>query len=193
VGITVSESNTITLAGTLWYSNTTDSSGAGAIVAGAPNVHSDPLFTADGYHISAGSPAIDQGLLTAVTSDIDGDLRDLSPDLGADEIFACSALTGLSITGPSVGFTGVYYSFTAAITPPGATPPIGYNWSPEPASGQGSDTASYSWASEGVQTISVNASNCDGGGAASDDHIITLSGGIDLTYIHLPLMWKVWP
>jgi hypothetical protein len=184
VGITVSRSNTLTLVGTLWYSNTTDWDGAGTVVASAPNLYDDPQFAADGYHISAGSPAIDQGVPAGVTSDVDGNPRDLLPDLGADEIFACSPLTGVTITGPAEGYTGVFYSFTAGITPPGATAPIVYTWSPEPASGQGSSTASYSWTDEGDQTISVTASNCDGGGSASDDHVITLAGGIE---------WKIIP
>jgi parallel beta-helix repeat protein len=193
VGITVSESNTVTLVGTLWYSNTADWDGLGAIITGTHNLWADPLFAADGYHISASSPAINQGVLTEVTSDIDGDPRDLLPDLGADEIFTCSPLTGVTITGPTEGYTGAFYVFTTAITPAGATPPIVYTWSPEPASGQGSASASYRWITEGDKTISVAASNCDGGGTASDDHVITLIGGIEWKFIYLPIIWKVGP
>ena len=45
----------------------------------------DPLFAADGYHLMAGSAAIDKGVDAGVTTDIDGDPRDSNPDLGADE------------------------------------------------------------------------------------------------------------
>lgn len=193
VGITVTEGDTVTMAGTLWYTNTTDWDGLGTIVTGTHNLWADPLFAADGYHISTGSPAIDQGLPTEVTSDVDGNPRDLLPDLGADEIFACSPLTGVTITGPTNGYTGVFYAFSAAISPPGATPPIVYTWSPEPASGQGNANASYTWTTEGDQTIAVTASNCNGEGSASDDHLITLIGGIEWKFIYLPSILKTWP
>ncbi len=49
-----------------------------------------PAFAADAahpYHLAPGSAAIDAGVSTGVTSDIDGDPRPihLLPDLGADE------------------------------------------------------------------------------------------------------------
>jgi hypothetical protein len=53
------------------------------------NAHwGDPLFAADGYHLTAGSVAIDMGVETAVTGDIDNDSRPHgeAPDLGADEL-----------------------------------------------------------------------------------------------------------
>ncbi|MCA9978813.1 MAG: right-handed parallel beta-helix repeat-containing protein, partial [Anaerolineales bacterium] len=48
----------------------------------------DPLLAADGYHLLAGSAAVDQGVVTAVTHDIDNESRPqgLAPDLGADEL-----------------------------------------------------------------------------------------------------------
>jgi parallel beta-helix repeat protein len=193
VGITVSEFNTVTMVGTLWYSNTTNWAGAGTIIASAPNVYSNPLFATDGYHLSAGSPAINQGVPTGVTSDIDGQPRDAQPDLGADEYVICTPLTGVTITGPTSGYTGAYYEFTAVITPTGATPPVVYTWSPEPASGQGSDTATFSWTDEGEKIISITASNCASGGTASDEHVIAIIGGVEWQYIYLPVVWKNWP
>ncbi|MEZ4644910.1 MAG: choice-of-anchor Q domain-containing protein [Chloroflexota bacterium] len=48
----------------------------------------DPLLAADGYHLLAGSAAVDQGVVTAVTQDIDHESRPqgVAPDLGADEL-----------------------------------------------------------------------------------------------------------
>ena len=192
VGITVSEGNTATLVGTLWYTNTTNWDGAGILNAGAPNVYNNPLFAADGYHLTAGSAAINQGVLAGVTVDIDGQSRDAQADLGADEYIVCVPLTGVGITGPTKGYTGAYYAFTAAITPTGATPPIVYTWSPVPVLGQGSASATYTWATGGDQTLSVAASNCSGAGSASDDHVISIVD-IELIPMHLPIMWKVWP
>jgi parallel beta-helix repeat protein len=192
VGITVAEFSTVTMVGTLWYNNTTNWDGAGALDAGAPNVYTNPLFDTDGYHLTAGSGAINQGVLAGVTVDIDGQSRDAQPDLGADEYVVCVPLTGASITGPTKGFAGMYYAFTAAITPTGATPPILYTWSPTPAIGQGSPSATYSWDAAGDQTLSVTASNCGGAGSASDDHVITIVD-IEFRPMYLPIMWKVWP
>ena len=90
VGITVTAGNTATLESTLWWSNTTDWGGAGAISAN--NDHTgDPLFFAsDGYHLTINSAAIDKGVDAGVYTDIDGDVRpayglSVGYDLGADE------------------------------------------------------------------------------------------------------------
>jgi hypothetical protein len=87
VGITVVAGNTATLVGTLWYSNTEDWGGAGAIVTGTHNYWGDPRFEADGYHLMEGSAAIDVGVEAGVPDDVDGEQRPqgLAPDLGADE------------------------------------------------------------------------------------------------------------
>jgi hypothetical protein len=46
-----------------------------------------PAFAPDGYHLRAGSAAIDRGVDAGVTSDIDGNARPYgsAPDLGAVE------------------------------------------------------------------------------------------------------------
>ena len=87
VGITVAAGNTTTLVGTLWYSNTEDWGGPGAIVTGTHNYWGDPRFEADGYHLMEGSAAIDVGVEAGVPGDVDGERRPrgLAPDLGADE------------------------------------------------------------------------------------------------------------
>jgi hypothetical protein len=95
VGISVTTGNTATLEGTLWYGNSADWSGAGAIFTGAYNTWGDPRFAADGYHLLSGSAALNKGVSAGVTTDIDGDPRPycVAADLGADEAigdFACS-------------------------------------------------------------------------------------------------------
>jgi hypothetical protein len=94
VGITVSAGNTATLEATLWgggaWANGVDGGGAGLILTGARNYWGDPLFVdpaAGDYHIGPGSAAIDKGVVTGITRDIDGDHRPVGSgyDLGADE------------------------------------------------------------------------------------------------------------
>jgi len=94
VGITVGVGSTATLEATLWgtgtWANEADWGGAGAIVTGTAenNVWGPPDFVAPGdrdYHLGPESAAIDRGVKTDVTEDIDGDPRRGDPDLGADE------------------------------------------------------------------------------------------------------------
>ena len=86
VGITVTTGNTATLNGVLWFGNGANTGGAGSI--SAQNVTTgDPAFAADGYHLTSRSAAIDHGVNSGVTSDIDGNRRPMGKgyDLGADE------------------------------------------------------------------------------------------------------------
>jgi uncharacterized repeat protein (TIGR01451 family) len=66
-----------------------DTSGGGTVVT-TNDVIGDPAFVdpvAGDYHIGPGSAAIDTGIFTGVTVDIDGDPRPIygTPDIGADE------------------------------------------------------------------------------------------------------------
>jgi hypothetical protein len=89
-GLYAAEGTTARLDGVLWYDNTTaNTDGVGTItvthaITGTPAFVSD---VAHPYHLGPGSVAIDAGVSTGVTSDIDGDPRPvhLLPDLGADE------------------------------------------------------------------------------------------------------------
>jgi fibronectin-binding autotransporter adhesin len=87
VGITATAGNTVTVNGVLWYGNGANTAGAGAIAV-THSITDDPAFAPDGYHLTAGSAAIDAGVDAGVTTDIDGEHRPQgsAPDLGADEI-----------------------------------------------------------------------------------------------------------
>ncbi len=84
VGITVTAGNTATLNGTLWQTNGTD---WGGNVNHTNDHRGDPAFAADGYHLLGRSQAIDHGVDSGVTTDIDGEGRPIDGvyDLGADE------------------------------------------------------------------------------------------------------------
>lgn len=79
-------SNEIVLDSTLWFNNDMNTEGASIFVI-TNSFEGDPAFMADGYHITPGSAAIDRGVSTFVTEDIDGTPRPAgaAPDLGADE------------------------------------------------------------------------------------------------------------
>jgi hypothetical protein len=83
VGIQADEITTATLYATLWHANATDWSGN---VVHTNDYTGDPAFASDGYHLTAGSAAIDRGVDAGVDDDIDGEVRPIGrPDLGADE------------------------------------------------------------------------------------------------------------
>jgi hypothetical protein len=88
-GISVTAGNTATINSILFFGNTLDTGGGGAFLSS--NVYTgNPAFDTDGYHLTSGSAAMDQGISTTVTTDLDGDARPSgsAPDLGADELSA---------------------------------------------------------------------------------------------------------
>jgi hypothetical protein len=83
-GVTVTAGSVVAVDGVLWFGNGTNTGGAGTTTV-THAYTGDPAFTSDGYHLTAGSAAIDKGLNAGVTTDIDGQPRLGEPDLGADE------------------------------------------------------------------------------------------------------------
>ena len=93
VGIVVTAGNTVTLNATLWYGNVGGNTGGAGSVSTLDDYSGDPAFAPDGYHLTLGSAAIDQGADAGVTSDVDGEPRPYQiPDLGADEYWPPGAL-----------------------------------------------------------------------------------------------------
>jgi hypothetical protein len=70
------------------------------------------------------------------------------------------ALTGLNVTGPTNGLINTLYPFTGTITPPDASEPIYYTWTPTPTIGQSTPDAAYQWATPGWYTLILRAENC---------------------------------
>ena len=75
---------------TLWDNNSINSHvGPGASFSESGHFVGQSAFAPDGYHLSASSLAVQKGLYTQVTDDIDGESRPQpsgsAPDLGADE------------------------------------------------------------------------------------------------------------
>jgi len=92
--------NQVSLRGTLWWANNSNTGGSGTIVS-STNVYSDPLFTCVGdapaclnpYHILTDSAAVDRGVTAVIPGldraiDIDWQWRPARAgfDIGADEV-----------------------------------------------------------------------------------------------------------
>jgi hypothetical protein len=89
-GVYAEAGTSIWLDGVLWYENTIANTTGDGTITVTHAITGTPAFAADAarpYHLAPGSVAIDKGVSTGVTSDIDGDPRPihLLPDLGADE------------------------------------------------------------------------------------------------------------
>ncbi len=82
------------------------------------------------------------------------------------------AVVSVAITGPTTGTINTEYAFTATVSPPDATTPIIYTWSPTPTTGQGSAVVTYIWPITGSQTITITAKN--GGDPITASHIVTI-------------------
>ena len=92
VGINIGGSgiSTVTVNAILWYNTPITVSQSPTDVVTVLNQHTgDPAFAADGYHLMAGSAAIDEGIDAGITSDLDGQGRPAGAgyDLGADEFW----------------------------------------------------------------------------------------------------------
>ena len=106
VGVFVDAGNTVTSEATLWgdgvWANGVDWSGTGSISAGTVNIHGEPAFAQAGdYHLTESSAAVDNGIDTGVSVDVDLDLRPIGGgfDIGADEFpVVVTASQDISVT-----------------------------------------------------------------------------------------------
>ena len=93
IGISVTAGSSVNLDGILWYNTPVKVSQSGATVNIQHQYQGDPAFANDGYHLTASSAAIANGVPAGVNTDIDGQPRNASsPDLGADEYWAPGVL-----------------------------------------------------------------------------------------------------
>jgi predicted outer membrane repeat protein len=97
---------------TLWYNNAINTGAIGTITS--TNPHSgNPAFASDGYHLTAASPAIGLASATSVPSDIDGEIRDAHPDLGADEYnLPAVSVSDISVTEGNTGTSNATFTIT---------------------------------------------------------------------------------
>jgi hypothetical protein len=183
VAISVTGGITAMVNGVLWFDNGENNTGAGTLFV-TNGITGDPAFAADGYHLLAGSPAIDRGVDAGVTSDIDGQARPYgaAPDLGADEYNLTVPLSSVTISGPTTGTVNIGYTFTAYISPTTGTGllPVSYvwqasEWNPVTHTGGISATVVFTWTRRGAKVIIVTASNGSGKLVASD-YSISIEG-----------------
>jgi hypothetical protein len=115
--VRVTWGTTAALEGVLWYHNGANTDAVdGGTIAVTHDYTGTPAFAADGYHLTGSSEAIDRGVGTWLSEDIDGQSRSqgAAPDLGADE-YPVGTILVVKETEPPDG-TG--FGFADNITPP---------------------------------------------------------------------------
>jgi hypothetical protein len=136
----------------------------------------DPRFAdpaTGNFHIGAGSAAIDKGVPSSVTVDFDNQPRPAgaAPDLGADECGGtCAPVRSVAIGGPATATVGTPVTLTATTAPADASAVVDLRWVPEPTVGQGTASATYTFAATGSPVVTAVARNC--GAAVSSSRSI---------------------
>ena len=91
-------------------------------------------------------------------------------------------VTGVSVSGPTLGVTNTGYTFNSLLSPLDATTPITYRWTatnytcgakPNPACPTGA-SGTFTWTVLGVQTVTLTAKNCSGE-TFTATHAVTLT------------------
>lgn len=82
------------------------------------------------------------------------------------------APTQVTINGPLTGTLNTRDTFSATVSPAGVSLPLTYDWSPAPATGQGTADVSYNWSTVGQQTIVLTVSNQ--GGAVTSQKVVNI-------------------
>jgi uncharacterized repeat protein (TIGR01451 family) len=105
--------------GVLWSGNGTNVTGTG-LISVTRAYTGDPAFAADGYHLAAGSAAIDGGVSAGVATDVDGEPRPPGAgcDLGADE-FPFALAVSKHVT-PAMAAGGERLTYTIRVTNTGS-------------------------------------------------------------------------
>lgn len=119
--------------------------------------------------------------ITVTVQNCGGSVQDTHQVVISPPVPACpNPLTGLSLVGPTTGYTGTAYAFTGTVSPANATTPITYTWQAtdhSPTSGA-SATRSFSWETPGLKAITATAQNC--GGSVTQHYAVQVQARPDL-------------
>lgn len=119
--------------------------------------------------------------ITVTVQNCGGSVQDTHQVVISAPVPTCpNPLTGLSLAGPTSGYTGTVYAFTGTVSPANATTPITYTWQAtdhSPTSGA-SASRTFSWDTPGFKTITVTAQNC--GGSVTQYHTVQVQARPDL-------------
>ncbi len=160
IGLYVAGGNTVTMKGVLW-DPATPITATVAPTATVTILHQRvgvPAFDADGYHLTEASAAVDQGVDSGVSTDVDGDPRPygMGYDLGADELIYGTPIEGLIATNDSPTVLGGATTLTATIT---AGEDVSYNWDLGNGAVRQGPVVTFVYPQVGVYSAVVTASN----------------------------------
>lgn len=87
------------------------------------------------------------------------------------------AVADVTLTGPGTGLVDELLLHTTAVSPPSASIPITYTWTPEPETGQGFPNAAFRFSEAGDHLVAVQVENC--GAFAAGIQPVRISSGPD--------------
>ena len=172
IGVSVSSDDLLSVDGVLWSASTTIT--ITHVSTATVNIQNqlvgDPVFSPDGYHITAVSDAIDTGSPSSVLFDIDRQPRPMRSgyDLGADE-YPDDPITGLTMESSSPTRLGYPTWFTATVT---SGTGITFAWIFGDGVQDGGSNPIHSYGTPGVYTAVVTATN--GIGEQSQNLLVTV-------------------
>ncbi len=139
----------------IFYSLTSDS---GLTWSASGRVNNDAAGNMQLYPAAASNAAFASNTAFIVWQDF----RRANWDLYATSLITLCAqpLSSVKLNSPTSINPGTEITVTMNITPASASTPISYTWVPQPASGQGSSAAHYSWDIPGSYIIHGTAANC---------------------------------
>ncbi len=122
-GMTVYTNSELTVDGILWHNNTANTANINGAITLNHEYTGNPNFTADGYHISAGSAALGRAVGAPLADDVDGNVRPQGAvaDLGADEMLD----VGLGVSkqaSAGVFYPSSTYVYTITVVNDGVNP-----------------------------------------------------------------------
>lgn len=189
-GFTTTDRATVILDHVLWHNVPITVAMHPSLTLVAQNqYYGDPAFAADGYHLTAGSAALNRGVFTDIVTDIDGEPRRSgpAPDLGADEFQEPPVLPGVPVQiSPPNGTVTTTATVTLQWIAGGGGAPEGYHLDLD---GTVITTTSTSYATSlsiGAHTWRVRAFNAAGYSAWTELWTVK----VEHYQIYLPLVKK---
>lgn len=122
-GMTVYTSSVLSGNGLLWHNMTQNTRNVSGTITLSNEYTGDPNFTADGYHLGAGSAALGRAVGVTLSEDLDGNVRPqgAAADLGADELLD----VGLRVTkqvNAEAFYPSAAYTYTVTVFNDGINP-----------------------------------------------------------------------
>jgi uncharacterized repeat protein (TIGR01451 family) len=145
---------------------------SGSLASGESANMTYSVFIDDSIEITETTPVT---LENTITTTLNGYVETATSVVTITED-ACTPVTGVTVTANDSVVAGDALTVTSTYWPTDASQPVAYGWTPDwLITGQGTPTATYRFLEPGSFTVGLEATNCDGAGAASTSHKVMVT------------------